>query len=225
MQRKNIIGWGVIASLVLAFFLGAGDFRAVAQGPDGWTAYELNLRAGPGGSYEVLAILPVNTGLVFEAHNGDLNWLLGQTEDGTWRGWVASGYLSYRDGFAAAALPVSSEVVTAPPSDAEAAGSAPAPTNGAIIAQELVYETDRSQYYRITYWSDGLRVNGFLGMPTLGGSHPAVIYNRGGAWDTGRLTGLEIVPLVESGYVAVASQYRGNAGSDGWEQFGGGEVN
>lgn len=100
-----------------------------------------------------------------------------------------------------------------------------APPNGAIESMELIYATDSSEYYRLTYWSDGLRIRGFIGWPKAEGRYPAIIYNRGGAWDTGRLAGREIVPFVECGYVAVASQYRGNGGSEGTEQFGWGEVN
>ncbi len=35
---------------------------------------------------------------------------------------------------------------------------------------------------------------------------------------------IEIVPLVEAGYVTVGSQYRGNGGSEGYEDFGGSDV-
>lgn len=98
------------------------------------------------------------------------------------------------------------------------------PADGAIDHAVLVYQTDHSQYYAITYWSDGLRINGFLGYPTSPGLYPAIIHNRGGYDDHGALTGVEIVPYVEAGYVAVASQYRGNGGSEGKEDFGGNDV-
>lgn len=216
-------------TLLILAFLAAGvasvQRPAHAQGPDGWTAYDLKLRAGPGIN-PVLAVLPANTPLIFEARDADMAWLLGHTPDGTQRGWVASGYLTYRDGFSAAGLPVSTEIIDpGAPAAAGEASSAPPPT-GSIIASELVHDTGHSAYYRISYWSDGLRVNGWLGYPT---DHtrplPAIIYNRGGAWNTGALTGSEIVPLVESGYVAIASQYRGNAGGEGTEQFGWDDVN
>jgi fermentation-respiration switch protein FrsA (DUF1100 family) len=216
-----------ILLLVVGLALAAApDFTAAQDGADGWTAYELNLRAGPGGGYAVITVLPVNTGLLFEARDPAMDWLLGHTTDGAWRGWVASGYLRYRDGFTAARLPVSEEIVPADSSGGGGdAGNGDAPPASGIIAQELVYDTGHSQYYRISYMSDGLRVNGWLGYPTTGPDRmPAIIYNRGGAWNTGALIGIEIVPLVESGYVAIASQYRGNAGSEGAEQFGWDEV-
>jgi uncharacterized protein YraI len=32
--------------------------------PDAWTVYELNLRAGPGGTHQVLDVLPPSTALL-----------------------------------------------------------------------------------------------------------------------------------------------------------------
>lgn len=98
------------------------------------------------------------------------------------------------------------------------------PPDGAIERLTLLHVTPRSAYYALTYWSDGLRVTGFLGRPTSPGPHPAIIHNRGGYDGVGALTGVEIVPWVEAGYVAVASQYRGNAGGEGHEDFGGADV-
>lgn len=100
----------------------------------------------------------------------------------------------------------------------------PYPTDGTIERLTLLHVTPRSAYYALTYWSDGLRVTGFLGRPTSSGPHPAIIHNRGGYDGVGALTGIEIVPWVEAGYVAVASQYRGNAGGEGREDFGGDDV-
>ncbi|MBN2304816.1 MAG: prolyl oligopeptidase family serine peptidase, partial [Anaerolineae bacterium] len=96
--------------------------------------------------------------------------------------------------------------------------------DGAIAAMTLLYESPAAEYYRITYYSDGLRINGFLGMPKGDGPFPAVIYNRGGAWESGKIVGYEMVPFAESGYVVAASQYRGNDGSEGLETFGWNDV-
>lgn len=229
----------VCAALILGALLGGRHGAVRAQGPDAWTNIDLNMRAGPGAEYDVVVILPPETPLIIEAHDGALTWLLARTEDGSRRGWVASGFLRYREGFYAGNLPASSEIV---PADAASAPAAPAPAapaadapadsgppadvstggtaDGAIESMRLVYTSPNAEYYRITYWSDGLRINGFLGWPKSDGPHPAVIYNRGGAWDGGMLIGLEIVPLVEAGYVAAASQYRGCGGSEGLDTFG-----
>ncbi len=98
------------------------------------------------------------------------------------------------------------------------------PQDGTLDSKTLILSTPRSAYYAITYWSDGLRVAGYLGLPAGPGPFPAIIHNRGGFDDVGALTGIEIVPYVEAGYVAVASQYRGNGGGEGQEDFGGDDV-
>lgn len=83
----------------------------------------------------------------------------------------------------------------------------PPGVKGAIESMTLITSTENSEYYTLTYWSDGLRVTGFFGRPKDEGLHPAIIYNRGGYREFGALEGWEIVPFVEAGYVAVASQY------------------
>jgi dipeptidyl aminopeptidase/acylaminoacyl peptidase len=112
-----------------------------------------------------------------------------------------------------------------PPSSVPPVSPTPSqPTDGTIEHMSPIYETDHSAYYALTYWSDGLLINGFLGRPKSPGKHPAIIHNRGGYDNVGALTGIEIVPYVEAGYVAAASQYRGNGGSQGKEDFGGADV-
>ncbi len=106
----------------------------------------------------------------------------------------------------------------------QAVPSQPAHDDGTIESLDLVLRTERSEYFRLTYWSDGLRVKGYLGSPRHGASLPAVIFNRGGNREFSALVGREIVPLVEAGFVAVASQYRGNSGGEGREEFGGADV-
>jgi len=220
-----IIAMGVVAAGLVA--VGA------QSGPDAWTAYELNLRAGPGGDHPVLAVLPPSTPLVAEARSADSAWLLVRTQDGARRGWVAAGYLDYAPGVIVARLAVSDALASeappagaAPVADDPTAPEVPAiPANGTLDGMELLYDSGHSRYYRITYWSDGLRVTGYLGLPTGPGPYPVIIYNRGGSWDQGTLNGHELVPLVEVGYLAVGSQYRGNGGSEGGETFGAGDVN
>ncbi|MBN1200561.1 MAG: hypothetical protein JXJ20_01775 [Anaerolineae bacterium] len=122
---------------------------AAQNGPDGYTSYQLNMRTGPGPAYDVVAVIPAGTGLIFEAHNADMSWLLGHTEDGAHRGWVSCLYLTYRTGFAAMRLPASDEVLSAPapPAAPQTAADAPAApaadtvppgTNAALDALPLV---------------------------------------------------------------------------------------
>ncbi len=81
----------------------------------------------------------------------------------------------------------------------------------------------------ITYSSDGLRVKGYLARPQGGGPHPCIVFNRGGNREFGALTPERAAGFISQmsswGYAVVASQYRGNAGGEGQEEFGGAEVN
>ena len=198
-----------------------------AQDPaNAWTSGTLNLRSGPGGQHIILQTLASDTALVLEARTADGAWALGRTTDGAARGWLAVGYLFTATGFDVFSLPITDEIVAAASAPAEPGTDSGAPTrNGALASQELIHSTGHSEYYAISYWSDGLLINGYAGYPPGDGPFPVVIYNRGGAWNNGALTGRELVPLVESGYVAIGSQYRGNMGSGGNEQFGWDEVN
>lgn len=100
------------------------------------------------------------------------------------------------------------------------------------------YEEARFTYFKnvdtygITYLSDGLKVKGFLIEPKNEGNYPCIIYNRGGSLDWGSLThhvssiGLgELARLADQGYVIAASQYRGNGGGEGAEEYGGSDIN
>lgn len=83
---------------------------------------------------------------------------------------------------------------------------------------------------RITYISDGLKVNGFWAYPKeQNKKYPCIIWCRGGFGDAGSLDDFYaqgiLGQLASWGYVVFASQYRGNAGSEGSDEFGGSDVN
>ncbi|GGG95802.1 hypothetical protein GCM10011416_11840 [Polaribacter pacificus] len=84
-------------------------------------------------------------------------------------------------------------------------------------------------HYSIAYKSDGLIVTGSLVTPKKEGKYPCIIFNRGGNRDYGRLdfrmVNKYMTVLAEQGYVVIASNYRGNSGSEGKEEFGGADVN
>ena len=87
------------------------------------------------------------------------------------------------------------------------------------------------ELYGLTYWSDGLRVKGFLLKPRAAGVFPAVVYNRGGSLEWGSLTHHvasvqlgELARLARAGYVVAASQYRGNGGGEGQEEYMGSDL-
>ena len=87
---------------------------------------------------------------------------------------------------------------------------------------------DKVEIRSITYLSDGLKVKGYLAVPKEGKKLPCVIYNRGGNRSFGALNDEEAVYLLGRiaswGYVTAASQYRGNKGGEGKEEFGGADV-
>jgi len=88
---------------------------------------------------------------------------------------------------------------------------------------------DSIEVYGITYLSDGLKVRGFMAKPKKAGKYPCVIYNRGGNRQFGALKvfhgALTLGQIAKEGFVVIASQYRGNGGSEGQEEFGGKDVN
>ena len=94
------------------------------------------------------------------------------------------------------------------------------PDIGAILNQ-----TDTKA---ITYLSDGLKVRGYLAAPKQGANLPCVIWNRGGNRESGALSDTNACSrlgrIASWGYVVIASQYRGNAGGEGKEEFGGKDV-
>ena len=82
---------------------------------------------------------------------------------------------------------------------------------------------------RITYVSDGLEVSGFIWKPTnvTGRRLPQIIFNRGGNREFSKLTPQTkwgFFDYVVSGFVVIGSQYRGNDGGQGKEEFGGADV-
>lgn len=101
--------------------------------------------------------------------------------------------------------------------------------NGTITWKDEFKYLDSIDIYTITYLSDGLKVKGLLVKPKKKGNYPAVIFNRGGNRDFGALViahgALTMGRIAKEGYVVIASQYRGNAGGEGTEEFGGKEIN
>ncbi|MBV7256860.1 prolyl oligopeptidase family serine peptidase [Pacificimonas sp. WHA3] len=80
---------------------------------------------------------------------------------------------------------------------------------------------------KISYQNDGLTINGFAVRPAAPGRYPVIIYNHGGAMQWGRIIFPEILEfhrLARRGYVVLASYYRGEGGSDGEPDMGGGDV-
>ncbi len=83
---------------------------------------------------------------------------------------------------------------------------------------------------RMSYLSDGLKVNGYLAYPKdTNNKYPCIIFCRGGFGNAGALDDFYaqgiLGQLAGWGYVVFATQYRGNAGSKGKDEFGGKDIN
>jgi dipeptidyl aminopeptidase/acylaminoacyl peptidase len=103
-----------------------------------------------------------------------------------------------------------------------------------------MYETSVANFHAlkgmevsaIAYASDGLKVTGIEVVPSdiaAGETMPLMIYNRGGSGNYGVLSPGQIsvlmAPFVKQMRLGVlASNYRGNGGSEGAEEFGGSDV-
>ncbi|MBS4034781.1 MAG: S9 family peptidase [Ignavibacterium sp.] len=83
---------------------------------------------------------------------------------------------------------------------------------------------------KITYESDGLKVKGYISYPNDDSKkYPSIIWCRGGIGNAGvidKFTARGIYGQLASwGYCVFASQYRGNDGGEGKDEFGGGDLN
>ncbi len=89
---------------------------------------------------------------------------------------------------------------------------------------------DKTFTEKITYLSDGLKVRGYISYPIdKSKKYPCVIWIRGvignkGAIDSFTARGL-FGQIASWGYVVFATQYRGNDGGEGQDEFGGDDVN
>ena len=98
-----------------------------------------------------------------------------------------------------------------------------------LVSAEVIRadKTGDVELRKIRYRSDGLIINGYMALPKGSGKLPCVIHNRGGRWDLGVWTDDSadtLVRIASWGYVVVASQYRGAAGSEGKDEYGGADV-
>ena len=83
---------------------------------------------------------------------------------------------------------------------------------------------------RITYLSDGLKIPGYVAYPNdQSKKYPCIIWNRGGHENKGVIDQFSargmFGQIASWGYVVFASQYRGNARSEGKEKVGGSDIN
>ena len=82
---------------------------------------------------------------------------------------------------------------------------------------------------KMSYISDGLKVNGYLAYPkNLNKKYPCIIWCRGGFGNAGALDDFYaqgiLGQLSSWGYVVFSTQYRGNVGGEGEDEFGGADL-
>lgn len=83
---------------------------------------------------------------------------------------------------------------------------------------------------KITYMSDELKIKGYIAYPKNSiQKYPCVIWCRGGIGNAGAIDSFNargiFGQLASWGYVVFASQYRGNDGGEGSDEFGGEDLN
>ena len=104
-----------------------------------------------------------------------------------------------------------------------------------IVSQEEIEvpqttHSETTETHRLTYLSDELEVVGYMVKPKdIDKELPLLIYNRGGNQEYGKVDEKILSSYLSywanKGYIVLASQYRGNDGGEGKEEFGGSDVN
>ncbi len=117
------------------------------------------------------------------------------------------------------------------PAEALAEGVFPKPLDPFLYGKmvEKFEKVDDVTTSRITYESDGLAITGIACVPKdHTGKLPLMVFNRGGSRRYGMLTVVQVlrllVPLARKGYIVLSTNYRGNDGGEGQEEFGGSDV-
>lgn len=99
-----------------------------------------------------------------------------------------------------------------------------------VISGWGINALENSAVEKITYLSDGLKIKGYLAYPKAQTQKfPCIIWCRGGFGNAGAIDEFNASgifgQIASWGYVVFASQYRGNSGSEGIDDFGGQDVN
>lgn len=84
--------------------------------------------------------------------------------------------------------------------------------------------------YKFTYISNGHKVIGYLVEPKkITEPLPCIIFNRGGSkevsqWSDGHMFGNFVAKYAKWGYVSITTQYSGNDGGEGVDEYGGADT-
>jgi len=93
------------------------------------------------------------------------------------------------------------------------------------ISEMVASNLDYSDFFKFTYTSNNHKVKAFLIIPKKEGKYPCIIFNRGGSKEFGKLTPAYVLSFLgwyaSQGYIVIASQYSGNDGGEGQDEFGG----
>jgi dipeptidyl aminopeptidase/acylaminoacyl peptidase len=89
---------------------------------------------------------------------------------------------------------------------------------------------DSTTVEKIEYLSDNLKVVGYVAYPkNSSGKIPCIIWCRGGINDAGKLDDFNakgiLGQIASWGYFVLSTQYRGNDGGEGQDEFGGNDLN
>lgn len=100
-----------------------------------------------------------------------------------------------------------------------------APDDGKFIDSKFLFKRDDINAYRVTYKSDGLKVNGLLFLKHVDEKLPCVIFCHDGVSGISREHRLSSIRLARAGYAVFCPSYRGEDGSEGSVEIAKGEVN
>ena len=127
---------------------------ASASAPTGTVSQRLNVRAGPGPSYDSLGILEANTVVVIMGKNATSSWLQVQYPVGTTgRGWVSVEYVKVDDTSGLPILDANGTPIT-PGSSTSIPEFTPTPTVGPALVD---MDTSASPIARVIFSSSGTR--------------------------------------------------------------------
>jgi dipeptidyl aminopeptidase/acylaminoacyl peptidase len=94
-----------------------------------------------------------------------------------------------------------------------------------------ILQWNNLEFSKITYLSDDLKVKGFVIEPKIKPANPlpCFIYNRGGSGEYGIIDEQKLFQDLSEfaswGYIVIATQYRGNGGSEGKDEYCGSDLN
>lgn len=98
--------------------------------------------------------------------------------------------------------------------------------DGQIISKQRIPSPhSKIKLFLVTYYSERLKVKGYLAEPQWGKQLPGFLYLRGGIKNIGMVRIPRIIQFASEGFIVFAPFYRGNRGGEGREDFAGSDRN